>query len=267
MTTCNLKPHPMHEIASKVSRCPNPTSPQTGRDVGQFKPVHRQTTATGMRFVPGNRHARLLMVVVGLLLLMASAPAMAQMDSDDGSSVGVVAISSGLNHTCALRQDGAAVCWGDDGYGQASVPEGETFTAISSGRYHTCALRQDGAAVCWGDDGYGQASAPPGETFTAISIAGYGYHTCALRQDGTAVCWGHNHTGQASPPGGTFTAISSGRDHTCALRQDGTAVCWGRNPDGQASPPEGRDLHRHQQRRGPHLRRATGRRRSLLGIR
>ena len=65
MTTCNLKPHPMHEIASKVSRCPNPTSPQTGRDVGQFKPVHRQTTATGMRFVPGNRHARLLMVVVG----------------------------------------------------------------------------------------------------------------------------------------------------------------------------------------------------------
>lgn len=68
-------------------------------------------------------------------------------------------IDSGGYHTCALRPDGGAVCWGDNRDRQPSPPAGEKFKAISSGRYHTCALRRsDGSAVCWGLDKYGQAS-------------------------------------------------------------------------------------------------------------
>ena len=147
------------------------------------------------------------------------------------------AISTGLFHTCGLREDGAAVCWGLNEVGESSPPAGLTFTAISAGGFHTCGLREDGSAVCWGDDGEGQASPPEGETFTAIS-SGNG-HTCGLRIDGSAVCWGFDGDGRTSPPEGTFAAISSGGWHTCGLREDGSAACWGQNLDGQASPPDG----------------------------
>ena len=137
-----------------------------------------------------------------------------------------VEISSGLLHTCALRGDGAAVCWGSDRYGQSSPPDGERFIAISGGDSYTCGLRTDGSPVCWGDDEYGQSSAPNDERFVAISSGPF--HTCALRQDRTAACWGDDGHGRASPPEDErLTAISSGFSHTCALKEDGSAVCWG----------------------------------------
>ena len=66
------------------------------------------------------------------------------------ASGGFVALSSGANHVCGLRGDGAVACWGDNSEGQASPPESGRFTAISSGDTHTCGLRTDGAIVCWG---------------------------------------------------------------------------------------------------------------------
>jgi len=152
-------------------------------------------------------------------------------------STGGMRITAGGFHTCGLRSDGTAVCWGDNSSGQASPPSG-TFTQLSAGGYHTCGLRSDGTAACWGDNGSGQAS-PPAGTFTQLSAGSYSFHTCGLRSDGTAACWGYNGSGQASPPGGTFTQLSAGAEHTCGLRSDGTAACWGYNKYGQASPPGG----------------------------
>ena len=149
-----------------------------------------------------------------------------------------VAISSGSSHTCALREDGTAICWGNDDDGRSSPPHSERFVAISSGSSHTCALREDGAPVCWGDDRSGRTSPPLTERFTAISSGSF--HTCALREDGTPVCWGSDSSGYSSPPEGErFVAISGGLNHTCALREDGTPVCWGSDLHRQASPPKG----------------------------
>ena len=59
-------------------------------------------------------------------------------------------ISSGLLHTCGLREDGTSVCWwvaGEGfgfGSGSPSPPEEERFVSISSGLSHTCGLREDG---------------------------------------------------------------------------------------------------------------------------
>ena len=144
-----------------------------------------------------------------------------------------VAISAGGRHTCALRKNGAAECRGWNKYGQTASPSG-SFIAISAGYDHTCALRENGAAECWGSNTSGQAD-PPSGSFIAISAGRW--HTCALRKNGAAACWGRNTSGQADPPSGSFIAISAGRNHTCALREDGAVVCWGRNNEGQSDPP------------------------------
>ena len=145
-------------------------------------------------------------------------------------------ISAGNWHTCGLREDGEAVCWGNNRDGRASPPRDEPFLAISAGGEHTCGLGQDGAAVCWGKNDYGQASPPADERFAAITAGAW--HNCGLRQNGEAVCWGMNNGGQASPPPAErFTAIGAGVHHTCGLREDGTVRCWGSDNDGQASPP------------------------------
>ena len=146
-----------------------------------------------------------------------------------------VTLSAGDLYTCGLKEDGDAVCWGEDGYGQWSPPDG-SFTALSAGDDHTCGLGPDGSAVCWGYDHFGQSS-PPDGAFAALSAGDR--HTCGLRPDGSAVCWGYDDYGQSSPPDGAFAALSAGDRHTCGLRPDGSTVCWGYDAYGQSSPPDG----------------------------
>ena len=146
-------------------------------------------------------------------------------------------ISSGSNkNTCALREDGIAVCWGLwYTMGSPSPPEDERFTSISIGGGYACGLRQDGVAVCW----VGWDSPPEDERFTSISV-GDGY-ACGLRQDGAAICWGDDSNGYASPPeDGRFTSISTDGRYPCGLREDGVVVCWGWGSDNIAPPQDER---------------------------
>ena len=81
-------------------------------------------------------------------------------------------------------------------------------TAIATGMEHACALHQDGKISCWGSNYYGQlgngtetwwSSVPVevvGITNATAITAGYAAHSCALHQDGTISCWGLNQNGQ-----------------------------------------------------------------------
>ena len=99
---------------------------------------------------------------------------------------GVTAISAGVDHSLALKDDGTVVAWGDNAFDQTNVPADLSgVTAISAGAFHSLALKDDGTVVAWGNNSYGQSSVPADlSSVTAIS-AGY-YDNLALVVDTTA---------------------------------------------------------------------------------
>jgi hypothetical protein len=148
---------------------------------------------------------------------------------------GVIAISAGSNHTCAIEKSGLVQCWGLNEYGQISSPAG-TFFAISAGYTHTCGIDSSGTVQCWGQDNHGQ-STPPGGIFSTITAGAN--HTCAIDSIGLVECWGQNSNGESSPPAGTFSAIAAGQAHICGIDSGEEVQCWGGNTEGQASSPAG----------------------------
>ena len=144
-------------------------------------------------------------------------------------------VSADLGHTCGVRRDGSVACWGDDRQAQATPAAGE-FASVSAGSLHTCGVRRDGSIACWGRNEYGQSTPAAGE-FASVS-AGYHY-TCGVRRDGSVACWGLDRFGQATPPAGEFASVSTGYEHTCGLKRDGSVACWGWNRSGQATPLAG----------------------------
>ena len=194
-------------------------------------------------------------------------------DVSDTTSVTVVAIHfasvvAGGGHSCGIRTDGAAYCWGDNGNGQlgdgthvsrpipAAVAGGLSFATLSASSYETCGLTTGRAAYCWGYNIEGQvgdsttaSSAVPvavAGTLTLSAVVASDYHACVLTVSGAAYCWGTNWTGQlgdgsftSSPvpvavTGGlTFTALAVGANHTCGIASGDKPYCWGFNRDGQ----------------------------------
>jgi alpha-tubulin suppressor-like RCC1 family protein len=94
-------------------------------------------------------------------------------------------------------------------WGQAIPPPGE-FVFVAAGAVHSCALRADGEAVCWGAgkssgdcqvsfDACGMSLPPPGPF---VEIAAGLTNTCALRADRSVTCWGSNTGNRSTPPAG-----------------------------------------------------------------
>ena len=144
----------------------------------------------------------------------------------------------GYQHACAMQANGMVDCWGRNGDGQSTPPDGE-FAQVEAGRYHTCGLRPEASAECWGLSTNGRLS-PPDERFRQISAGGC--HTCAVLENQEIACWGCNDDNQASPPAGAFLRVSAGQFHTCGLRVDDSIECWGRNESGQNNAVAGQFL-------------------------
>jgi alpha-tubulin suppressor-like RCC1 family protein len=148
---------------------------------------------------------------------------------------GVTAVAAGCYQTMALKNDGTVI---SNGY---TVPAGLSgVIAIAAGCYHSAALKNDGTVVIWGDNAFGQNTVPPGLIGVAAIAAGFS-HTVALKNDGTVVAWGDNGYGQCSVPAGLsgVIAIAAGQYFTVALKSDGTIATWGWNYYGQTTVPEG----------------------------
>ncbi|WP_166837692.1 InlB B-repeat-containing protein [Rheinheimera pleomorphica] len=138
-----------------------------------------------------------------------------------GLESGVVAISAGHLHSCALLNSGAVRCWGNNNFGElgdgsaggysdlitsvSGLPD--DIVSVQAGRYFSCALSQSGQVYCWGRNDLGQV----GDLFGA-------YYATAQLKPGLS---------------GTITQLVVNYDNACALNSDKVLACWGKGDNGQ----------------------------------
>jgi alpha-tubulin suppressor-like RCC1 family protein len=141
-------------------------------------------------------------------------------------------ITTGIDYSCALKTDGAVLCWGSNRYGQLGDPNIPVGTQTNPVPTAVVNLGTDNQQISAGDD-----------------------HSCVLKNNGNVLCWGANTWAQLGDPSvqvapqanptptlvlnlGTGTQqISAGALHTCALKTDGKVLCWGYNGGGQLGDP------------------------------
>jgi hypothetical protein len=151
---------------------------------------------------------------------------------------GVVTVAAGTAHSLALKADGTVIAWGRNEQGQSTVPMGlNGVVAIAAGYNHSLALKGDGTIVAWGNNTYDQIRVP--NLNGVIAIAAGWYHSLALTRAGTVAVWGDNGGGQREVPANLngVIAIAAGNAHNLALKGDGTVVAWGANLAGASTVP------------------------------
>ncbi len=164
--------------------------------------------------------------------------------ADHNSNVPVVTIGTGVTgtawtdvttsddaHTCGIRDNGSAWCWGYGSWGRlgqgstasSAVPvqvvatgvSGTAWTKLSAGSRHTCGIRNDNTIWCWGYGSSGQlGNQSPNDTQTTpvkandtgvtgtawTSVDAGSYYVCGIRNDNTIWCWGDPGSGVLGRP-------------------------------------------------------------------
>lgn len=157
---------------------------------------------------------------------------------DLGTGRTAVAITTGQGgFVCAILDNGAVKCWGENGGGELGIGSsttlgthpgemgdalpavnlgaGRTAIAIASGYTHTCVILDDQSVKCWGlsaDGALGQ-----GLVFTRGSVGDAMGDTLPALDLGT----------KRMPK-----SLAAGQERTCAILDDDTLKCWGNNFQG-----------------------------------
>jgi alpha-tubulin suppressor-like RCC1 family protein len=158
-----------------------------------------------------------------------------------GLLTGVLRVTTGGSHTCAVKADTTMWCWGRNGQGQlgdnttidrlSPVQVRDTagtayltgvLIADSSGKESTCAIKTDWSTWCWGNNPRGQVGdGTVTDRLTPVQVVGSsgtgnlgasellgvgGEHACAVSNVDVFNCWGGNTRGQIGD-GTTMTRV------------------------------------------------------------
>jgi hypothetical protein len=152
-----------------------------------------------------------------------------------------------------MRLSDSVVGWGENFYGQASVPGSLSFTkertvkSLAAGYNNSFAILGDDNISGWGTNINGQLNIPnifetKASTTTAIQsvekISIGCKHVLALYTDSNQntyiKSWGYYDENTVPLNLGTIVDIAAGSEHNLALINDGTVIGWGKNDHGQA---------------------------------
>ncbi len=136
---------------------------------------------------------------------------------------GLVEVSFGSNHGCALDDDGGVTCWGfhengeigigdTSGFGSTAsnlpvrIPNLTGVTDIEVSERFSCAVLKDARAACWGLNSAGQLGDGTTQNrlvpttvqglSNVVQVTAGWKHACALTSGGAVKCWGYNTSGQ-----------------------------------------------------------------------
>lgn len=213
-------------------------------------------TTTDPGVVAVNEDGRLRAGRRGTVRLTARAGAVA--DTVEARVVtGYRDVATGFTHTCAVRVNGAAYCWGKLVYGAAGTGQERTITGVpgpvhgdlrfrslTAANRATCGVTLDQAAWCWGNNEHGELGngrkgvnsllpEPVAGGLRFVEVRAGDEWTCGLDLDAALYCWGYNaEFAAAAPPGYSeiltprrvetprrFAALAAGGWHGCALSE------------------------------------------------
>jgi alpha-tubulin suppressor-like RCC1 family protein len=175
-------------------------------------------------------------------------------------------VSTGNQHTAAIKTDGTLWTWGGGGAGRLGNGEttgtistpvttfagGTNWKQVSCGNGFITAVKTDGTLWIWGNGADGRLGnavttnvSTPVTTFAGGTnwkqVSGGIFHVAATKTDGTLWTWGNGTSAQlginantnVSTPVTTFSGgnnwkqVSSGGYYTAAIKTDGTLWTWG----------------------------------------
>jgi alpha-tubulin suppressor-like RCC1 family protein len=143
------------------------------------------------------------------------------------NKTGACATNSNSSRMCAIKSDGTAWGWGNNGYGQlghndaiSSVPPvvsprqvgtDTTWRSVVAGQFSSIWTKTDGTLWMCGSAAYGGLGQPQGGNASGAP----------------------RYSSPVQIPGTTWSNVSFGYDNVKALKTDGTAWAWGQNDKGQ----------------------------------
>lgn len=134
------------------------------------------------------------------------------------------------SHTCAIKQDSSAWCWGDNtfgqlgfgSYGQSAMPKlvagRHSWRQVCTGERYSCGVTNEGSLLCWGAKVPNTESTGTESIFGTFEIYGTVPTIVDPKQQGNLI----------------WQSVSCGSRHACAIESGTkTAYCWGDNSFGQ----------------------------------
>ncbi|MDP7203619.1 MAG: hypothetical protein QGF72_05760, partial [Candidatus Poseidoniaceae archaeon] len=158
-----------------------------------------------------------------------------------------VDVSASIGHSCAILENGAAKCWGDNsqyqlGLGNTTdmgdsaahsdnkmsflnLADGRTPVKISAGAAYNCVLQDSGNIACWGVGSYGRLGSGSSSHVSTPGISNVDIGTGRTALDVQTSASGYLSSNYYSSTGSYI--------HTCAIGDDELLRCWGSGTFGQ----------------------------------